>query len=132
MGNYATKNHVSYFDVRLVRDAKHFEASGDKPAATYLTFVHSVKGEDCDTFIDARVVRGAKLFSGLKKGDSMVVIHGELTFKTGKDDEVRGIIYDAQVVTKVNLKERAEETPLISNPDKATPTAETDLATAFD
>ena len=107
--SYATKNHMSYFDVRLVRDAKFFEAQGDKPAAVYLTFVHGVKEDGLDTFVDARIVRGAKLLANLKKGDDMVVIHGELTFKAGKDGEVRGMIWDASAETKINLKARAAE-----------------------
>ncbi len=134
MGNYSTKNNTVYFDVRLVRDAKHFEANGDKPACTFLTFVHGVKGDDCDLFIDAKIVRGSKLMSALKKGDDMVSIWGELTFKTGKDGEVRGIIHDAQCVTKVKLKDRLEgaSAPVDNIPEMPVEAAAAGDAPAFD
>lgn len=109
MGNWTTKNTIIFKLVKLSRDAKHFEADAgrDMPAATYLNFYHGTKnGEDIP--VDARVVRGAKLFSTLKKGD-ICCIEGQYELALGKDGKLRGRIHNAEVSTTANLKERTPE-----------------------
>lgn len=106
-GRYTTKKLTTYMNVRLSRDAKHFEASGDKPAATYISFYDGTKG-GTDIPIDARIIRGANLFKGLKKGD-VVTLAGPVQYKADAEGKIRGTIYDVvDVATLVNLKEREE------------------------
>lgn len=109
MGNYSTKNTIVFKNVRLSRDAKHFEANPgkDMPAATYLNFYHGTKGGE-DLPVDARVVRGAKLFSTLKKGD-ICIIEGQYELALGKDGKLRGRIHNAEVTTLTDLKGRGEQ-----------------------
>jgi hypothetical protein len=114
IANYSTKNRTFYTNVRLARDAKAFEKKGDQPAATALLFFHTSKGQDADVPIDVWVRRGSDLASLLRKGD-ICTIHGRLEFKNDNQGQLRGVLYDAEVETLVNLKERGplttESTP---------------------
>lgn len=121
MGNYSTKNIMVFEAVKLVSNPRHFSATDDMPAATYLTIVHGTKGGE-DVFVDAKVVRGAVLFAGLRKGDLCCTIKGRYELTRDRNGNLRGKIYDADIVTTVDLKARAEEAGKTS--DKAAATAD--------
>lgn len=109
MANFTTRNTVIFKMVKLVSDARFFEENteANRPAATYITFVHGTK-DGLDVFVDARLVRGARFWANLKKGD-LCVVEGEYTLVEDKNGDVRGKLWDANVSTAVDLKSRAAE-----------------------
>lgn len=127
--NYTTRNSQHYINVRLVRDAKFFPKKGDIPAATYVTFAHTSKGQDVTIYVDARIIRGAELASNMRKGDIVNAVVGEMTFKVDNEGNIRGVIYDASYETTVKLKDR----PAVElTEETAAATDQSDGAPAFD
>lgn len=99
MGNWTSSKSTTYFNHRIVGDAKFFPASGEgenkKYAATFLTIVDGTKG-GVDIFVDAKVMRGAERLAGLKKGQEVTVV-GRVEFALDKNGKLRGKIWDAHV-----------------------------------
>lgn len=128
MGNYSSDKLTVYRSVRLSRDAKHFPKTGDKPAATYLSFWDQTKdGEDIP--VDACVRRGAELLAGLKKGDFVDVTAPEgVLFSKNESGRIIGKIWSASVSTQVRLKDRASAGAAV---DSAAPASDSE-APAFE
>jgi hypothetical protein len=99
MGNWTTSKKTTYFNVRLISDAKHFPASGEgnskKHPATFLTIVDGTKNGE-DIFVDAKVQRGAEKLAGLRKGQE-VTVTGTVEFSLDRNGKMRGKIWDAAV-----------------------------------
>ena len=105
---YDTKNSANYINVRLVQDAKHFPKNDKGSAVTILTFAHNTaSAPDATVFVDARVHRGAEMLSELRKGDTVSTVIGPLRFKLDDKGKLRGVIFNAEAETMVNLRERA-------------------------
>ena len=110
MGNWTTEKTTTYFNVRLVGDAKHFPKNGDKPAATFFPIIDGSKGGE-DIFVDVKAVKGAERLAGLKKGQE-VTVRGTVEFGLDKNGKLRGKIWDGVVslpaATREALKAQAE------------------------
>lgn len=131
-GKWTTSKITTYFNVRLVSDAKHFPANGDKPACTFITIVDETKGGET-FYIDAKVTYGAEKAGGLKKGDEVTVI-GTVEFKTDeKTGKVKGKIWNAtlQLGSAARASIAASAAESAAPPSDSAPAADTS-APAFD
>ena len=110
MGKWDTFAETNYQLVRLAQDAREYDQKNGDGKDVVLTFCDSSRIDGTiDMWVDARVVRyQSKLAVYYRKGD-MVCVRGKVRYKLQDDGSVRAKIYDAVVVSAINLREREAE-----------------------